>query len=114
MARRFKRTYARVPVDLVSIGGPDGFSQIGSICDMSQGGLRVQTSLQLIPGRRLHVFLEGSTRPFAWCRVVWARSHGDSLPSEAGLEILEQMPSCLVRAIRRVRWHLPERYGETA
>lgn len=92
MARRFQRTYARVPVDLVSTLGANNFEQPGSIMDVSRGGLRVQTGPRLTPGQYLHVFLSGQVRPYARCRVVWAQTHGGALPSEAGLEILEHAP----------------------
>jgi PilZ domain len=91
MARRFQRSYTRFPVDLVSFGTPGGFQAPASVMDMSQGGLRVHTGLPLIPGRLIHVFQVGGKRPFAFCRVVWAQTHGGALPSEAGLEILERM-----------------------
>lgn len=93
MARRFQRTYARVPIDLVPDGRTEGLAEAGSILNFSDGGFRVQTGPQLIPGGTVHLFLEGNSRPFVCCRVVWARSHGDALPSEAGLEILERLPS---------------------
>lgn len=51
----------------------------------------MRTGAQLIPGRLVRVFLEGKANPFACCRVVWAQTHGGALPSEAGLEILEQL-----------------------
>lgn len=92
MARRFQRTQARVPVDLVSPPGANAFEQPGSIMDVSRGGLRVQTGPRLTPGQHLHVFLAGQMRPYARCRVVWAQTHGEALPSEAGLEILERAP----------------------
>jgi len=92
MARRFQRTNARVPVDLVAMAGTDKFEQPGSIMDVSRGGLKVQTGPRLTPGQFLHVFVAGQARPFVRCRVVWAQTHGDALPSEAGLEILENAP----------------------
>lgn len=91
MARRFQRSYMRFPVDLVSFGTPGGFQAPASVVDMSQGGLRVQTGLPLIPGRLIHVFQGGEKGPFAFCRVVWTQTHGGARPSEAGLEILERM-----------------------
>lgn len=106
MARRFQRTYARIPVDLVSGSGTEAFSEVGSIRDISQGGLRVQTGPQLVPGRMLHVFLEGHVKPFARCRVVWSRSRGGALPSEAGLEILERLPSRAAPVLRQGPWSM--------
>jgi PilZ domain len=91
MARRFQRSYMRLPVDLVSFGTPGGFQAPASVMDMSQEGLRVHTRLPLIPGRLIHVFHGGEKSPFAFCRVVWTQTHGGALPSEAGLEILERM-----------------------
>lgn len=91
MARRFHRSSVRFPVDLVSSGGAEGFQTPASIMDMSQGGLRVHTGTPLIPGSLLHVFIGKESSPFAFCRVVWAPTHGGALPSEAGLEILEQV-----------------------
>lgn len=36
-------------------------------------------------------FFEGHANPCANCRVIWARTHGGALPTEAGLKILEQL-----------------------
>lgn len=91
MSRRFHRSYVRFPVDLVSFGGPTGFQTLAGVVDMSLGGIRVHTGPPLIPGRLVHVFLGKERNPFAFCRVVWAHTHGGALPSEAGLEILEQI-----------------------
>ena len=91
MARRFERTCARFPVDLVASGREGGVQTSASVVDLSLGGLRIQTGPALIPGRLLYVFREGQTHPFAYCRVVWAHTHGSDLPSEAGLEILQQI-----------------------
>ena len=91
MARRFQRSNMRVTVDLVSFGTPGGFQAPASVIDASQGGLRINTGLPLIPGRLIHVFQGGKKNPFAFCRVVWTQTHGGALPSEAGLEILERM-----------------------
>jgi PilZ domain len=92
MARRFNRRYARVPADLVSMVGSNQYEEAGSIIDFSRGGLRVQTGPRLVTGQVLHLLLEGQAKPFACCRVVWAQTHGGALPSEAGLEILENPP----------------------
>lgn len=92
MSRRFDRAYARFSVDLVWGVDAEKFKTPGSVLDISQGGLRVQTAPSLIPGQILHVFLEGHLNPSTRCRVVWAQTHGSSLPSEAGLEILERSP----------------------
>jgi hypothetical protein len=92
MGRRYQRVYARFRVALVSAGETGKFEQAGSVVDVCQHGLRVQTGPRLIPGQVLHLFHEGQGRPFARCRVVWAQTHGAALPSEAGLEILERHP----------------------
>lgn len=111
MARRFQRTYARVPVDLVLTHGTDNFDQPGSIIDFSQGGLRIQTGPRLSPGQHLHIFLIGQAMPYARCRVVWAQTHGGALPSEAGLEILERGPW---QPMSRLRLrNPPSHYSET-
>lgn len=91
MERRFNRSYVRFPVHLESTDKAEGFGAPAGVMDMSEGGLRVHTGMLLIPGRLIHVFLEGSANPFASCRVVWAHTHGGALPSEAGLEILEHL-----------------------
>lgn len=91
MERRFDRTYARFPVDVVWTAKAGGFQMPASVVDICQGGLRLHTGPPLIPGGMVHVFREGRANPFAYCRVVWARTHGGALPSEAGLEILEQL-----------------------
>jgi hypothetical protein len=91
MKRRFVRNYSQFPVDLVWTGKAGGYQTPAGVVDISQGGVRVGTGPPLIPGRLVHVFLEGEKSPFAFCRVVWAHTHGSALPSEAGLEILEQL-----------------------
>lgn len=91
MERRFDRSYIRFPVDLVWTVGSGDFQAPAGVIDMSQGGLRLHTGPPLIPGRLVHVFLEGNSNPFAHCRVVWAQTHGAALPSEAGLEIIEHL-----------------------
>ena len=91
MERRFDRSYIRFPVELVCSAKQGSFQAPAGVVDMSQGGLRVCTGSPLVPGGFLHVFLEGKANPFARCRVVWARTHGGALPSEAGLEIIEQL-----------------------
>ena len=91
MERRFIRNNIQFPVDLVSKGKGSGFQAPAGVVDISQGGLRVRTGPRLIPGGFVHVFLEGKSNPFAYCRVVWTQTHGGALPSEAGLEILEQL-----------------------
>lgn len=91
MERRFVRSNMQLPVDLVCTGKGRGFESPAGVVDASQGGLRVRTGPPLVPGRFVHVFLQGKADPFAYCRVVWAQTHGGALPSEAGLEILEQL-----------------------
>ena len=91
MGRRFVRNHVQFPVDLVWTGQSGDFQTPAGVFDISQGGVRVGTGPPLIPGRLLHVFLEGKESPFAYCRVVWAHTHGSALPSEAGLEVLEQL-----------------------
>lgn len=61
------------------------------LVDVSQGGLRVRTDSPLIAGGLVRVFVQGKANPFASCRVIWTRTHGGALSSEAGLEILEQL-----------------------
>lgn len=112
MARRFQRTPARVPVELVATEGMEQFEQPASIMDVSQAGLRIQTGPRLTPGQFLHVFLAGRARPFAHCRVVWSQSHGGALPSVAGLEIVGSSPwSASARLNLKA---LPARYGASA
>jgi len=91
MERRFVRSNVQLPVDLVCAGKGGDFQAPAGVVDVSQGGLRVRTGPPLITGRFVHVFLEGKGNPFAYCRVVWTQTHGGALPSEAGLEILEQL-----------------------
>lgn len=91
MERRFVRSNVQFPVDLVCRGRAGGFQAPAGVVDISQGGIRVRTGPPLIPGRLVHVFVEGRPNPFAYCRVVWSQTHGGALPSEAGLEILEQL-----------------------
>lgn len=93
MERRFDRRSVLVPVDLVWGGKAGGFELAGGLVDVSQGGLRVYTGSPLVPGGLVRVFVQGKANPFASCRVIWTRTHGGALPSEAGLEILEQLAS---------------------
>jgi PilZ domain len=89
MSRRYERSYVRLPVELVGVSSSGSFEQPGSVMDLSAGGLRVQTSRCLTRGQTLQVFLRGVSRPYASCRVVWTRSRGGDLPTDAGLEIQE-------------------------
>jgi PilZ domain len=91
MERRFVRNYAQFPVDLRWTGKAGSVKAPAGVINISKGGVRVGTGPPLIPGSLVHVFLEGKENPFAFCRVVWAQTHGGALPSEAGLEVLEQL-----------------------
>lgn len=91
MERRFVRSNVQLPVDLVCTEKVGAFQAPAGVVDVSQGGIRVCTGHPLVPGRFLHAFLEGKQDPFAYCRIVWAQTHGGALPSESGLEILEQL-----------------------
>ena len=91
MERRFVRNYVQFPVDLQWTGKSGSVKAPAGVINISKGGVRVGTGPPLIPGRLVHVFLEGKESPFAFCRVVWAQTHGGALPSEAGLEVLEQL-----------------------
>jgi PilZ domain len=91
MERRFVRNYVQFPVDLRWTGKAGSFNAHAGVVDISKGGVRIGTGAPLIPGRLVHIFLEGKENPFAFCRVVWAQTHGGALPSEAGLEVLEQL-----------------------
>ena len=63
MGRRYRRVYARFRVALVSAGETGKFEQAGSVVDVCQHGLRVQTGPRLIPGQVLHLFHEGHGVP---------------------------------------------------
>jgi PilZ domain len=89
MSRRYERSYVRLPVELVGISASGSFEQPGSVMDLSKGGLRVQSSRRLTRGQILQVFLRGVRKPYALCKVVWTRTSGGALPSDAGLEIQE-------------------------
>jgi PilZ domain len=93
LPRRYDRSYARIPVELIAMSGENQDGQMGSVMDLSKGGLRVQTRPSLIRGQLLEVFLRGVTQPYAVCRVVWSHTQGSDLPCEAGLEILPEPPS---------------------
>ena len=88
MPRRYDRSYARIPIELMTASGGDRDGYLGSVMDISKGGLKVQTRESLICGQMMEVFLRGVTRSYAVCRVVWSHPQGNALPSEAGLEIL--------------------------
>lgn len=90
IARRFERNYVRLPVNLVASSPAGAVEQLGSIVDLSQGGMRVVTRRSLSQGQPLEVFLRGIPNPYAFCRVVWSRTQGNALPSEAGLEIVAE------------------------
>lgn len=92
MARRFDRTYTRLPVELVAENQTHKFEAPASVIDISKGGLRVQTGPSLIPGQILNVFVGGKPDQLARCRVAWSQTHGSALPSEAGLEFLGTAP----------------------
>ena len=93
LPRRYNRSYVRIPIELIAPSGENQDGQMGSVMDLSPGGLKVQTRNSLISGQMLEVFLRGVSQPYAVCRVVWSHSQGDALPSEAGLEILGETAS---------------------
>ena len=92
MVRRYDRSNARLPVELVATLATGRVEQPGSVMDLSKRGLRIQTCPCLIPGQRVEVFLMGRTRVSVSCRVVWAHTKGFDRPCEAGLEILAEAP----------------------
>ena len=100
MVRRFERSYSRFPVDLVSVNASCRFEAPASVVNVSRGGLKIQTGPSLVAGQLLNVFRGSQDIPFAHCRVVWSRTYGGALPSEAGLEILEIPPDAAFPARR--------------
>lgn len=61
----------------------------GTILDLSDHGLRVETGADLSQGQMVSVLLSETGLCFKRCRVVWTRQFRVSEPSQAGLQVLK-------------------------
>jgi len=91
-ARRCRRIAVRLPISLL-IDSPAGeISHPGVTLDVSEGGLRVQTTVALARAQLLGVALSRHPEP---CRVAWVGAVGSRQQGEAGLEFLQPPASPL-------------------
>jgi hypothetical protein len=89
-ARRSRRIPVRLRVTLL-IDSPAGKSaHPGVTLDLSEGGIRVQTSVALGLAQLLGVAFSHHPEP---CRVAWVGSVGSRQQGEVGLQFLERSGS---------------------
>ena len=91
-ARRGRRISVRLPVNLLIDSPAGSISHPGFTVDMSEGGLRVQTSAALALAQELGVVLSRYPEP---CRVAWVGALGSRQQGEAGLEFVKSPASPL-------------------
>jgi len=86
--RRCQRDKVIMPVGLVA--DPLGKQTLvpATTLDISEGGLRIQTSIRLSVGELIHVQFEGESRDLRRYQVVWSRSGNALRPGQAGLRDL--------------------------
>lgn len=93
MLRQHERSHSTLPLEIVVRSGDLRAGTLASSLDLSKGGLKVQTRHSLVPRQNVEVFLQGVSKPYARCRVVWAHPCGSGRPAEAGLQIVGNSPA---------------------
>lgn len=87
--RNHQRVFRNLPITLLLSCRHVAAEYRASTLNMSENGLKIQTSADLNCGQTLTVLTENTGSRLAHCRVVWVRHQQDSNPPfEAGLEIL--------------------------
>ena len=90
---RAPRIPATIPIRLVVEYEGVRFEAEASTVDLSVQGVRVRTSLALLPGGKVGVIPREDYRHAIPARVVWTQRAGTDQWSLAGLEFLETVPT---------------------
>jgi len=86
--RNHQRVPRTFPITLLINSRTDGIEHPASTINMSENGLRIQTSAEIGQGQTLDVLTENAGSRLAHCRVVWVQPQNGEPIYEAGLEIL--------------------------
>ena len=89
--RRWKRQPAKTPIRLVLNARDLKRDSAATIVDVSLGGMRVQTSLALVPGDWVGVIVKWEYPHAIPTRAVWVREDEYSHWTFAGLEFLDMI-----------------------
>ena len=87
--RRWERESAKIPIKLVLKAESFKADNSATTIDLSLRGMRVQTSLTLVPGEWVGIVAKGEFPHAIPARVVWAREDDFSHWTIAGLEFLQ-------------------------
>jgi hypothetical protein len=91
--RRSERRQVRMAIILLTESEGGKLESEAYACDLSQHGLRAQTSMSLMPGQLIEV-VPSQAAPYAISgRVVWVGSPASEQAGEIGLEFLTPLPS---------------------
>lgn len=86
--RNHQRVPRTFPITLLLNSRTTGIEHPASTINMSESGLRIQTSAALDQGQTLDVLTENTGSRLAHCRVVWVQPQKSEPVYEAGLQIL--------------------------
>ena len=87
--RRDKRVEFTTHAALVMGAGDNTCTEEASTIDLSESGVRLRLSTQVVPGQIVDLFLSKRPEP---CRVVWTTSMEETKELIAGLEFLCPLP----------------------
>ncbi|MBI1940908.1 MAG: PilZ domain-containing protein [Acidobacteria bacterium] len=86
--RRSRRKTERIPVTLLLKNQGRELERSASTVDLSDEGLRVQTTAPLSEGQIVYVISGRGYSPLGYCRVVWVRESDLTHRNEAGLKVV--------------------------
>ena len=90
-SRRWERELATIPISLVLKAETFKTDNFATTVDISLRGMRVRTSLTLVPGEWIGVVPKGEFPHAIPARVVWVREDESSHWIFAGLEFLQNL-----------------------
>jgi hypothetical protein len=86
--RRSERQPTTIPISLVLKAETFMVDNSATAIDISLGGMRVRTTLALVPGGRVGIVAKGEFPHAIPTRVVWVREDDSNYWTFAGLEFL--------------------------
>ncbi len=86
--RRSERQPATIPISLVLKAETFMVDNSATAIDISLGGMRVRTTLELVPGGRVGIVAQGEFPHAIPTRIVWVQEDKSSYWTFAGLEFL--------------------------